>query len=222
MPATLAIGFFVFGAVLVLIALVGGRFQIFSVIVSSATASFTVRLLAFFLGAIFLSLATYMGLSEVYAVSADAPPTADVPVVGSEPRSTPIVPPPTQTIPLPIPTNTPMPQKPGPTEFVLSYWQNVSDGRFESAWTQLSPGFRQAAHNNDYSDYLSGYQQMNLCHIDVSNVNLIYQDNNSAVVTAHFEYYIGASCNSSGYNFEMQLIFDKASNSWLLEKNSFK
>ena len=222
MPATLTIGFFVFGAVLVLIALVGGRFQIFSVIVSSATASFAVRLLAFFLGAIFLSLATYMGLSEVFAVSADVPPTADAPVVGSESQSAPFVPQPTQTALLPIPANTPMPQKPSPTEFVLSYWQNVSDGRFESAWVQLSPGFRQAAHNDDFGDYLSGYQQMNLCHIDVSDVNLIYQENNSAIVTAHFEYYTGASCISSGYNFEMQLIFDEPSNSWLLEKNSIK
>lgn len=218
MPATLAIGFFVFGAVLVLIALIGGRFQIFSVIVSSATASFPVRFIAFILGAIFLSLATYMGLSEVFAKSIDVS-TTNAPIVISEPPSTLSEPQPTQTNPPLISTDTPPPQKPSPIDFIISYWQNVSDGRFGNSWTQLSPRFRQAAHHNDFGDYVRGYEQMNLCRIVVNNINLVQQDNSSTIATAHFVYYTGAQCTSSEYDFEMWLVFDEAANSWSFDKN---
>jgi len=113
---------------------------------------------------------------------------------------------------------TPLP-KPDAIEFVLSYWQNVSDRSFETAWSQLSPGFRQALHNNNYEDYVQGYQKMNLCRIEVSNANLIQQDDFMAVVSAHFIYYKGAQCSASQHNFEMRLIYDQDSNSWLFDKN---
>jgi len=111
---------------------------------------------------------------------------------------------------------------PSPTDFVLAYWQNVSDGRYENAWAQLSPEFQQAWHNNDYTDYVRGYQQMNLCGIIISNVDLIKQDGYSAIVTAHLTYQTGSLCNSSEYNFETWLIYDSARNLWLFDKNMFK
>ncbi|MCI0550084.1 MAG: hypothetical protein L0287_03945 [Anaerolineae bacterium] len=126
------------------------------------------------------------------------------------------------TVPPTVIYHTPTPLAPSPTDFVISYWQNVSDGRYENAWSQLSPGFRQAWHNNDYNDYLRGYQQMNLCRIVISNVNLIRQDGYSAVVTAHLTYQTGSQCISSEYNFEMWLIYDGASHSWLFDKNMFQ
>jgi len=221
MPTTLTIGFFVFGAVLVLIALIGGKFQIFSVVVSSGTTSVVVRFIAFILGAIFLFLATFLGLNEIFTKSADAYPATSDPVVVFEPSPIPPAQQPTQFIPPPIFTDTPIAQKPNPVDFVLSYWQNVNAGRFESSWAQLSPRFKQVMHNNDYGDYARGYQQMNLCQIVVSDVRLIRQDNYSAVVTAHFDYYVGANCNPSGYDFEMHLVYDEVSNSWLLESNRY-
>ena len=129
---------------------------------------------------------------------------------------------PTQTIVPTIIYNTPTPLVPSPTDFVLSYWQNVSDGRYEDAWAQLSPGFRQAWHNNDYADYVRGYLQMNLCRIVISNVNLIRQDSYSAVVTAHLTYQTGSQCVSSEYNFEMWLNYNGDSHSWLFDKNMFQ
>jgi len=64
-----------------------------------------------------------------------------------------------------------------------------------------------------------GYQQMNLCPIAVSNVELLRQDVYSAVVWAHFTYYAGTQCNSSKYNFEMWLIYDASNNTWLFDNN---
>jgi hypothetical protein len=128
---------------------------------------------------------------------------------------------PTATIP-PTVTNTPQPpfvRKPDAVEFVLSYWQNVSDHKFETAWKQLSPGFQRAFHNNSYEDYLQGYQKMNICRIQVSNANLVQQDDFSTEVTAHFTYYTGTRCSSSEHDFEMWLVYDQETNSWLFDRN---
>jgi len=228
MPENLGIGLFVLGAVLILIALVGGKFKIFVAEVSPAVTSPFIRIIAFALGVMFilLSLNPTM-ISAALAAVTDTPP----PVATESPQSIPqptqtsvqpiqISPEPTQTsLPPTVIYDTPTPPGLSPAEFVISYWQNVSDGRYENAWAQLSPGFRQAKHNNDYSAYVYGYQQMNLCRIVVSSVNVVQQDFYSAVVTAHFTYYTGAQCNSSEYDFEMWLAYDGASNSWLFDKN---
>lgn len=117
---------------------------------------------------------------------------------------------------------TPVTTKPSPTEFVISYWENVSDRNFESSWMQLSPAFRQNKHNNDYADYLLGYQDMKLCRISVSNVNLLAEYPDSAIVAAHLIYYTGTQCNSSEYDFEIELVYDNSTNSWLYDKTTNK
>jgi hypothetical protein len=44
---------------------------------------------------------------------------------------------PTRTSPPPtVSESTPTPSRPSPVEFVVSYWQNVSAGRYEAAWVQ--------------------------------------------------------------------------------------
>ena len=111
------------------------------------------------------------------------------------------------------------PTRPDPTDFILAYWQHVSDGRYESAWEQLSPRFRQAGHQNDYFSYVAGYQGMNLCRITISGVRLILQDSTSAALQAHVTYYTGAACQTSEYDFEMWLVYIPGANSWLFDKN---
>ncbi len=113
----------------------------------------------------------------------------------------------------------PMPQRPDAAAFVPSYWQNVSNQNFEAAWAQLSPEFRKAIHNDNYQEYLQGYQQMDICRIDVSNVKVVQQNDFTAIVQAHLTYYTGAQCYRSEFNFEMWLVYDRSSNSWLFERN---
>jgi hypothetical protein len=222
MPANLEIGFFVFGAVLILIGLVGGHFKIFISNIPGVSNPF-LRLVAFILGIAFVTLAIYPGR---IAGAAAEPTNTALPVeptnLQPSPQPVPPSPQPTQASPQPTSTDTPVPAKPSPTGFVTSYWQNVSDGKFESAWVQLSPRFRQVMHNGDYYDYVRGYQEMNLCRIVVSNINLVQQDNYSAVVIAHFNYYTGGQCSSSEYDFEMWLIYDGMTNSYLFDKNILK
>jgi len=61
MPANLEIGFFVFGAVLILIGLVGGHFKIFISNIPGVSNPF-LRLVAFILGIAFVMLAIYPGM----------------------------------------------------------------------------------------------------------------------------------------------------------------
>ena len=77
-------------------------------------------------------------------------------------------------------------------------------------------------HDNNYSDYVRGLQEMQLCQIEVSDPALVAQDNTSATVTVHLVFQTGSQCNSSEYNFETGLVYDEAANSWLLDKNVIK
>lgn len=228
MPESLGIGFFVLGAVLILIALVGGKFKIFVAEISPAVTSPLIRIIAFALGVVFILLALNPTMASIaLAVSANTESPAEAGIPQPDPQLTQLAPQPTQTSPQstqvslqPVSTyETPLPEAPNPAEFVISYWQNVNDGRFENSWVQLSPGFRQAAHSNDYNDYLRGYQEMQLCRIVISDVNVIQQDDSSAVVKAHFIYYAGSQCSSTEYNFEMWLVYDAVTRTWLLDKN---
>jgi len=214
MPENLVIGLFVFGAVLILISLLGGGFKIFTIVVSSSISNPIIRVLAFILGITSMFLALIPDMMPVpLPESPNTPSPGEVVYFPPGPQ-------PTQTsLPPTVIYNTPTPQIPSPTDFAISYWQNVSDGRYEVSWAQLSPRFRQVMHNNEYTNYVQGYQQINLCSIVVSDVNLIHQDLYSAVVAAHFTYYTRAQCNSSEYNFEMWLVYDGASNLWLFDKN---
>jgi len=214
MSETLMMSFFAFGAVLILISLLARGFSVFSAGISSTTSNPIVRITSFVLasGCILMALHPAMVLRPVVD-----PTQTRIP---APPINEPPIPPASQTRAQPRTIYaTPTPAIPSPTDFVISYWQNVSDGRYEIAWMQLSPRFQQATHNSSYNDYINDYQRTNLCRIVISNLNLIRQAGYSAVVTAHFTYYTGHQCNSSEYDFEMWLVYDGTNNSWLFDRN---
>ncbi len=214
MPENLVIGLFVFGAVLILISLLGGRFKIFSVAVSSNISSPFIRIIAFVLGMSALLLALVPNMISSALTNPTAQPT---------PLATATLLQPTLIYSSPaIASDTPLPVKPSPTGFIVSYWQNVSAGSFEISWAQLSPGFRRAMHHDDFSDYVRGLQEMQICQIVASNPVVAEQDDYSAIVIVHLAFQTGAQCNSNEYNFESRLIYDGVPNSWLLDKNMIK
>lgn len=72
MPENLKIGAFVFGAVLVLIAILGGNFKLFGAEVASSVSSPLLRFVAFALGAIFFIVAMHP-LDEEMPVDSSSP-----------------------------------------------------------------------------------------------------------------------------------------------------
>ncbi|NBC05499.1 MAG: hypothetical protein GVY20_17580 [Bacteroidetes bacterium] len=72
MPASLDIAFFVFGAILLFLALLGGRFKLFGAEVSAKTTNKPVRITAFLLGIVLIAIPTYTYLnspSDTYSTS---------------------------------------------------------------------------------------------------------------------------------------------------------
>lgn len=230
MSENLSIGFFAFGAVLILISILGGGFNIFNISISTTITSPLIRLTAFILGAgsILMALNPGMSILPVEATSMPLPtltqrvePTLISIQIQSQTAVPSLSPSPTSHAPTAIP-GTATASRPDPAQLVISYWRNVSDRRYEDAWAQLSPEFQRGWHNNDYMDYVNGYQQMNLCSIVISNVSIREQDDYFSIVEAHLTYYTGTQCRSSEYDFEMQLIYDRTENSWLFDRNTIK
>lgn len=217
MPENLIISLFVFGAVLILISLLGGRFKIFSVAVSSNISSPFIRIIAFVLGmsAMLLALVPNMISNALTNPTALSAPLA-IETLRPDPPAT-VTDPPSIIV-----SDTPVPLKPDPTGFIVSYWQNVGAGRFEISWAQLSSRFQRAMHHDDYFDYVRGLQEMQICQILPSDPVWAARDDYSAIVTVHLIFQTGAHCTTNEYDFESRLVYDGASNSWLLDKNMIK
>jgi len=64
MPVSLDIAFFVFGAILLFLALLGGRFKLFGAEVSAKTTNKPVRIIAFLLGIALIAIPTYTYLNS--------------------------------------------------------------------------------------------------------------------------------------------------------------
>ena len=96
MPENIKIGAFVFGAILVLIAILGGNFKLFGAEVAATISNRFLRFVAFALGAIFLVIATYpsnSGESPIIKGTSSPQPTRS-----SQPSPSPSKPPPSITL----------------------------------------------------------------------------------------------------------------------------
>jgi hypothetical protein len=139
MPENLKIGAFVFGAVLVLIALLGGNFKLFGAEVAATTSNRFLRLVAFALGATFLVVAIHSPTSEISVV-----PTPSSPQPTQSSSSSPSLqatqPSPTPTIPSPG-----SPQNNSPSACVLTIGNSLvplmsKPKRFSQELVKVKPG----------------------------------------------------------------------------------
>src|SRR5882672_4863175 len=144
MPENLTIGLFAFGAVLILISLLGGGFKVFTFVVSSTVSNPFIRIVAFMLGtgAMLLALIPdvishaetglpYTAVSgQSFSLQVSPSATLNFP----EPTQTPLLLT-AMTLPAAI-VDTPTPIQPDPTAFVVSYWQNINEGHFDNSWKQ--------------------------------------------------------------------------------------
>ena len=140
-----------------------------------------------------------------------------------EPTITPI--PPTATMeptatftvtPTPTPHTGPIRGEPGP-EFLTIYFDAVVRGDYVSAWNNLTPGFKINAHNASYFDYVEGYEKMDLCDIEISNIQVVLNTGSYAKISAHYIYHVGDDCEGYPYDFMAHFNYDSDLKLWLLD-----
>jgi hypothetical protein len=127
MPQTITIAAFVFGAVLVLIALIGGRFKIFGAEVSEVVGR-TARVIAAVAGIVFIGIGLYGPFTDKQQVRDSRKEETPAPVPVPKPAPPP-VPPPTEQI---SPTQ-PFRQAQGATVFGQILYSGTSIGSFTDA-----------------------------------------------------------------------------------------
>lgn len=105
-----------------------------------------------------------------------------------------------------------------PAQAVADYWGLVNRGEFATAWTGLSAGFQQRNHGSQYAHYARGFEQMNLCAVEVVTVRLTEQVGRLANVYGRLEFKTGAACQAGSYDFDFYLFYDAPTQRWLIDK----
>ena len=144
---------------------------------------------------------------------------------------------PTET-PAPLPTETPQPtatQQPTitvtaspapPTDIITGepgshflhiYFDEVIRGDYTAAWNNLTPAYRQNMHDNLLSDFTEGYEDMNLCDIEISDIEVVTDTSSYAKISAHYVYKIGNDCAGYPYDFDAHFNYNATLGRWLLD-----
>ncbi len=105
-----------------------------------------------------------------------------------------------------------------PSDVIVSYWNYVSDKRYEAAWDMLTDGFQARAHDNDFEEYSKNYSDMALCSAKAENVEIASQGSIQTVVDADVTYRSGADCTPLEFNMTFTLVALSESGAWGIEK----
>lgn len=130
-----------------------------------------------------------------------------------------------QPTPIVFSTSTQITLRPAPDEAVKTYYQLVSQGRYDLTWSLLTDAFKQkfncCAPNYNYTDYVGWWDSVN--YVDFGDVHTVSQTGDQALVYAEIYYIMNTGDRSSVVNDPyIQLVYDAASSSWRFEdKRSF-
>jgi hypothetical protein len=107
--------------------------------------------------------------------------------------------------------------RPPPDQAVRSYYQLVSQERYDLTWPQLTDTFKQkfncCAPNYDYAGYVNWWNSVNV--VDFGTVSTVSQDTNRAVVYAELYFVMNTGARSSmDSNPYFELTYDSVSGAW--------
>ena len=115
------------------------------------------------------------------------------------------------------PTSNPMyiPSNMGPEEFIRFYYGAINKRNYVVTWSLLTPGFISLANplsQGGYQGYTDWWNTVD--HVDVTGVDIIEQDKNTATVEVRATYqYSNGDTTHSHQRFD--LIFDSSRGTWL-------
>lgn len=100
---------------------------------------------------------------------------------------------------------------------IEDYWANISEGDYQAAWAGTTDSFKARKHNSDINDYINGYLAMEICSVQVTVLDILDIDADSALVMARVVYRNHAGCAATEFIFDHQMVYDDQ-DGWLLEK----
>ena len=168
-----------------------------------------------------LALGGVLWLSQARGGGGEATPIGVV--NGSTPRATAA---PTSAAPTPLPAINTQPANTisqptlallPPDQAVRSYYQFVSQQRYDITWQMLTDAFKQkfncCAPNYNYSGYVDWWNSVNT--VDFGQVRTVSQNGDRAVVYAEL-YYVMNTGDRSGMDSSpyIELVYDAASGGW--------
>ncbi|MCD4672144.1 MAG: protein kinase [Anaerolineaceae bacterium] len=140
------------------------------------------------------------------------PTNTPKPKATDEPTRTPE---PTKT---PRPTNTPEPKISDAEMAVARYWDYYSDGNTQRSWDMLTSNFKNSWHGGSYDNYVTGWQDANICRVTVLDTSLQSSGSSSADVRYQVKWVSGSSC-STELEFDWIAEMKYVNGDWLLDNN---
>lgn len=150
------------------------------------------------------------------SVITNTPPSTPTPQPTDGPTETPE---PTATEePTVTPTGYPQTMTGDPRpEFILIYFDQINRKDYEAAWNNLTLEFRKNKHYNWLPNFEEGYEDMDLCEVEVNDISVITSTSTYAKMFAEFIYKTGADCTPYPYYFEAHFNYDVYQGRWLLD-----
>ena len=105
---------------------------------------------------------------------------------------------------------------------VENYWYYISNHMWGDAWNRVTPSFKERAHDSSYSDYVYGYEDMQICSVTTDEVSLIGGSRDFAVVSADVIYRNRENCYRSVHTFDHFMVYDHNRSVWLLEGVAYR
>jgi hypothetical protein len=156
-----------------------------------------------------------MPTNTAISVITNTPPATPTPQPTEGPTETP-EPTVTQTATI-TPTGYPktMTGDPRP-EFIHIYFDAINREDYETAWNNLTLEYRKNKHYNWLPHFVEGYEDMNLCEVEINDISIVTQTSTYAKMFAQYIYKIGEDCNPYTYYFEAHFNYDAYQGRWLL------
>jgi len=108
-----------------------------------------------------------------------------------------------------------VPPNMGPEEFIRFYYDSINKRNYVLTWSLLTPGFISLANppsQGGYQGYVGWWNTVD--HVDVTGVNIIEQDKNTAIVEVRATYHYGNG-NTTQSHQRFDLILDSSRGTWL-------
>lgn len=109
-----------------------------------------------------------------------------------------------------------------PAESLITYYENLTNSRFDAAWSMLAESFQQRKHNGDYAQFIANIQAEKYCDLRVLHVTPFPLESTSSVARVSASLIssknYGNGCETSVLPLVYIMLYDQALGYWRIDK----